>query len=64
MFVILLLLKIEYSLVTDTPYFLINSATGMVMVKAQLDRETKDRHVLEVRATDKPGESHTYTDLY
>ena len=27
----------------------------MVEVKTELDRETKDRHVLEVKAVDKPG---------
>lgn len=50
-----LLLQVEYTLVTDTPYFRIDSATGMVIVHDHLDRETKDRHVLEVKATDKPG---------
>lgn len=43
-------------MVTDTPYFAVDSNTGHVVVRGLLDREAKDKHVIAVKATDMPGE--------
>lgn len=50
--------QVTYSLITDTPYFTLDSASGMIIVKGILDRETKDRHVLEIKASDMPGKTY------
>ena len=44
--------EIRYELVTDTRAFHIEPQSGVMTVSSALDRETQDKHVLHVRATD------------
>lgn len=44
--------RIRYSLVTRTPYFSLDSQSGVLTLKAELDRERMDRHRLLVQAQD------------
>ncbi|KAF4082055.1 hypothetical protein AMELA_G00147240 [Ameiurus melas] len=45
--------EIFYTLLTSTPLFIINSATGWVYVSGQLDRETLSDITLKIEARDK-----------
>ncbi|NXN98785.1 CAD19 protein, partial [Rhinopomastus cyanomelas] len=53
--------RLLYSLIQGQPYFSVEPKTGVIRMASQVDRETKDQHLVIIQAKDMVGQSGAFS---